>query len=343
MEKIFSVIVPIYKVEPFLEKCVDSILNQTFSDFELILVDDGSPDRCPEICDEYARKDSRVRVIHKKNGGLVNARNTGIGAAEGRYICYVDGDDWIDTTLLETVYQDAIVNHDPDMVIYGAVKKFSDRDEMLVDDLPEGLYVKEQLIQQVYPYMMYDSRKPFCKGLIFPVAWNKIYKRELLEKHYCENEKIRMGEDNAFVYECVWHSERIYISNKVLYFYNQLNAGSMVNSYDPNRFYNNQQLTSYMESRLGGLTPLLDQQLNAFKAYWLIMAVFHEVKNHRPLGESAAHIRKGIRSTGVLKGIQLAGLPLMAKGYVVLLRLHLYRLTLLASKVVNSRREGQKE
>ena len=95
MGLVYSVIVPIFKVEEYLGRCIDSILNQSFTNFELILVDDGSPDRCPEICEQYARIDDRVRVIHKTNGGLVSARNEGIRTAKGDYICYVDGDDWI--------------------------------------------------------------------------------------------------------------------------------------------------------------------------------------------------------------------------------------------------------
>ena len=108
----FSVVVPIYNVEKYLNKCVESILNQTYKDFELILVDDGSPDHCPEICDEYAERDARVRVIHKENEGLVAARNTGIKEAKGEYICYVDGDDWIANNLLETVWKKALKNYD---------------------------------------------------------------------------------------------------------------------------------------------------------------------------------------------------------------------------------------
>ena len=95
MELLFSVIVPIYKVEKYLPDCVNSILNQTYKDFELLLVDDGSPDNCPQMCDDFALKDSRIRVIHKKNGGLVSARNIGIKNAKGKYICYVDGDDTV--------------------------------------------------------------------------------------------------------------------------------------------------------------------------------------------------------------------------------------------------------
>ena len=91
-----SIIVPVYKVEQYINKCIDSILNQTFTDFELILVDDGSPDNCGKICDEYAQKDERVRVIHKENGGVSSARNLGIDEAKGEYVSFIDPDDWID-------------------------------------------------------------------------------------------------------------------------------------------------------------------------------------------------------------------------------------------------------
>ena len=340
MTPLFSVIVPIYKVEPYLKKCVDSILGQTFRDFELLLIDDGSPDGCPAICDAYAARDSRVRVIHKENGGLVNARNTGVRAAVGEYICYVDGDDWVAENLLETVYRKAVASFRPDMVVYSAVRQFADRQEQIPESVPEGLYPKEKLRAEVYPYMMYDCRKPFCNGLIFPVAWNKIYRRELLLPRCCTEERIRMGEDNAFTFECLYAAETVYFCDDILYYYNQLNSESMVHSYDAGRFENNQLLTAYMDERLGGKEPYLDEQLNAFKAYWLIMAVFHEVKSSRPIRLSAPHIREKIEATGVLKGVHLAGLPTMAKAFMLLLKLRLYRLTLLASALVNKKRES---
>lgn len=203
MELLFSVIVPIYKVEKYLPDCVNSILNQTYKDFELLLVDDGSPDNCPQMCDDFALKDSRIRVIHKKNGGLVSARNIGIKNAKGKYICYVDGDDTVDEKLLESIYKEILIKNNPDIIIFGIVKNFADHDEEIFCDLPDGLYDKKAMEEKVYPYMMYDNRKSFCKGLIFPAACNKIYSRKLLLEHYCRDDRIRMGEDNAFVYECV--------------------------------------------------------------------------------------------------------------------------------------------
>lgn len=113
-EKIISVIVPIYNVEPYLRKCVNSILNQTYQNLEVILVDDGSPDHCGEICDEYAQMDSRIKVIHKQNGGLSDARNAGIDAAHGEYIMFVDSDDYIAETMLQKLYR-ALVSYDAEM------------------------------------------------------------------------------------------------------------------------------------------------------------------------------------------------------------------------------------
>lgn len=105
-----SIIVPVYKVEQFLPRCIDSILNQTFTDFELILVDDGSPDNCGRICDEYAKKDSRIRVIHKENGGVSSARNIGINEAKGKYIMFCDSDDYVDNNWCETLYKEIVKN-----------------------------------------------------------------------------------------------------------------------------------------------------------------------------------------------------------------------------------------
>ena len=94
-----SIIVPIYKVEKYIRQCVDSIINQTYEDIEIILVDDGSPDNCPQICDDYAKTDSRVKVIHKENGGIMSARKAGLKVATGEYIGFVDGDDWIEADM----------------------------------------------------------------------------------------------------------------------------------------------------------------------------------------------------------------------------------------------------
>lgn len=328
MNRVFSVIVPIYKVEQYLHKCIDSILAQTFTDFELLLIDDGSPDNCPRICDEYAEKDDRVRVIHKINGGLVAARNSGVTAAKGKYICYVDGDDWISPKLLETIWNKVLSKITVDMVVYQGVRQFETRQVPLPEGPDEGLYDKERLKEEVYPYMMYDCRKPFCNGLIFPVAWNKVFRRELLLEHYCKEERIRMGEDNAFVFECLYEAKNVFFIKDSLYYYNQINIGSMTNNYDPNRFENNKYMVNYMVRNMGGKDPVIDNQLNAFKAYWVMMAVFHEVKCGRPLCSAKKHIASSIKVNRSIDDIDLKGLPISAQIFIILLKMKQYMLSL---------------
>ncbi|OOL43593.1 glycosyl transferase family 2, partial [Enterococcus faecium] len=119
-------IVPVYKVEKYLRKCVDSILAQTFTDFEVILVDDGSPDNSGKICDEYAEKDNRVRVIHKENGGLSSARNAGIDVARGKYLGFVDSDDYIDEDMYEILYENLKI-HDADISSVELIPFYGDR------------------------------------------------------------------------------------------------------------------------------------------------------------------------------------------------------------------------
>ena len=113
-----SIIIPIYNVERYLRQCIDSILAQTFTNFELLLIDDGSPDGCPAICDEYAEKDARIRVFHKPNGGVTSARNKGLDNAKGNWIIYIDGDDWIEPTYVEELYN-AAINNEADIAICG--------------------------------------------------------------------------------------------------------------------------------------------------------------------------------------------------------------------------------
>lgn len=168
MSKI-SVIVPIYNVEKYLDKCVSSIVGQTYSDIEIILVDDGSPDGCPAMCDEWEKRDSRIRVIHKENGGLSSARNAGLDVAGGEYISFVDSDDYISESMLEALLG-AIEKAGADICSCGIVNVYEDGRE-------EAWNIKD---------MIGDSEL-FLRGLYndsaVPVAaWNKLYKRELWSK-----------------------------------------------------------------------------------------------------------------------------------------------------------------
>lgn len=164
---IISIIVPVYNTEKFLSKCIESILNQTFKDFELILVDDGSLDLCPKICDEYAQKDARIKVIHKKNGGLSDARNAGIEAACGEYLGFVDSDDYIKENMYEVLYN-LISEYQADISICMAVSVDENSEPVWGGKATTAVFNGKDAL-----YAMIFERR-------FAVnSWNKLYKREL--------------------------------------------------------------------------------------------------------------------------------------------------------------------
>lgn len=171
MEKdLISVIVPVYKVEKYLEKCIESVLKQTYTNLQIILVDDGSPDNCGKICDEYAKKDSRIEVIHKANGGLSDARNVGISKAKGRYIGFVDSDDYIKEDMYE-ILLNLIKKYDADVSICNLYD---------VIDGNECIRNKENGIRE---YSRLDIlKKVLLDKNIQSYAWNKLYEKELFDE-----------------------------------------------------------------------------------------------------------------------------------------------------------------
>ncbi len=225
-----SVIVPIYKVEAYLRQCVDSILAQTYTDLDIVLVDDGSTDNCPAICDAYARQDARVQVVHKPNGGLMSARQAGLRVAKGDYVGFVDGDDWIEPDMYAR-FAAAIDRYTPDMALCEFYYAFADHNEPSTQHLQRAYYTKAQLAQEIYPTMLYHA--PYYSFGINPCCWSKVFKKKLLEQClYPVTPKVKIGEDAAFTYPCLLAAESLAYVDGCLYHYRN-NAQSMTNAYDP--------------------------------------------------------------------------------------------------------------
>lgn len=202
MEPLISVIVPVYNVEPYLHKCVDSILNQTYRNLEVILVDDGSPDGCPEICDEYAETDRRVRVIHKPNGGLSDARNAGMAVMNGAYLSFVDSDDLLPVNAIETLHRIA-VEENADLVI-GGHNRF--------EDVPVESSKAETFVKRWTPVeAMADMLKNGC------ASWARLYRRELHQSILFPVGEI--NEDEAIVLPLLEKCKTIAVTNAVVYHY----------------------------------------------------------------------------------------------------------------------------
>lgn len=208
MNPLISVIVPIYNVEKYLSKCIDSIINQTYKNLEIILVDDGSPDNCPKICDEYEKKDSRIKVIHKENGGLSDARNAGMKIAKGEYISFIDSDDFISENFINILYRNLSVSK---------------------CDIAECDIVK--FVEDENPVEQLSDKKPLVvdteKGLSMLIAenefhqyvTNKLYKSELIKGIYFEKGKLH--EDEFWTYRIFGRARSICKIYDVMYFYFQ--------------------------------------------------------------------------------------------------------------------------
>lgn len=225
-----SIIVPIYKVEKYLSKCVNSILNQTYKDLEIILVDDGSPDNCPHMCDAFAEKDSRIKVIHKQNGGLMSARQAGLRIATGEYVGFVDGDDWIEPEMYMHFYN-AVEKYHPDIIVSEFYFDFGNKKNVSRQKLSKPFYNKQEMIEDIYPVMLFQQ--PYYNFGIYPCCWSKIYKKELLEKClYRIPEEIKIGEDTAFTYPCLVKAHSLAYVDKPCYHYMDSRDGSMTSSYD---------------------------------------------------------------------------------------------------------------
>lgn len=209
MDKMVSVIIPVYKVEKYIFECLDSVINQTYTNLEIILVDDGSPDRCGEICDEYAKKDSRISVIHKENGGLSDARNKGLDVAKGKYIAFIDSDDFVSPVFIETMMK-VVEKFNVEFVAIKEERFFWDGDS--VDDLDnvpvidsiEVLDSKAALERMLYRNVAITTQLKLCSKEI----WNNIR----FPKGY-------LYEDVATTYKLFMYTSKVAIIGRPLYAY----------------------------------------------------------------------------------------------------------------------------
>ena len=214
MDDLISVIVPVYKVEAYLNHCVESIVNQTYINLEIILVDDGSPDRCPKMCDAWAERDKRIRVIHKENGGLSDARNAGIQIASGKYMGFVDADDWIAAEMYERLLN-VLRKDDSDIAACSVVMVWED------GDWEKLLTVKETALldsDQAEKALMEET-------LLKNPVWYKLYKTASVRD--IPFEKGKQHEDVYWSYQAVGKAQKVSIIDYVGYFYRQRTSSIM--------------------------------------------------------------------------------------------------------------------
>lgn len=221
---IISIIVPVFKSELYLKRCIDSILCQTFSDYELLLIDDGSTDLCPEICDEYAKKDERIRVIHKENAGVATARNSGLDIANGEYVTFVDSDDWIESDMYQSM-MDIAKKYECDVVMCDCVKDFDNRTEIYTHDIRSGYYNYEQLKKEYYPHLL------MMENVEYPATISNCL---LLLKHRLASryiDGVRFSEDLLFGAQILYEARSFYYMKGKCYYHYCMNPTSATHTF----------------------------------------------------------------------------------------------------------------
>ena len=223
-KKLVSVIVPIYRVEQYLNKCVDSIISQTYKNIEIILVDDGSPDSCGQMCDEYKKIDKRIKVIHKENGGLSDARNFGLEAATGEYICFVDSDDFVSELYVEKLLKTALKNK-TDIVACNFQYMDEKGKTWVRKEKREKIYSTKEAIKDIFTTNQ-DTEVMMC---------NKIYKRSLFIDNNIKFPVGKVHEDNFTTYKLYDKANKISLINDKLYYYLQRD-NSIMSTFNKKRF-----------------------------------------------------------------------------------------------------------
>jgi len=222
---LISILVPIYNVSEYLERCIDSIINQTYKNIEIILIDDGSTDASGKICDAYAQNDSRIVVIHKTNGGTVSARKAGTRKATGEYVICVDGDDWIEKDRVMNLVEQGIKYHTDMVYMDGHIREYRDNSVYCHGSLRRGFYSKQQVKDEILNKIA-STNHFYAKNVdIFLVVW--AFKRELIkEKQELIDDRISMGEDLICVCECLSKANSVFVIENGGYHYTQFRRDS---------------------------------------------------------------------------------------------------------------------
>lgn len=301
-DPMFSIIVPVYKTEAYLHQCVGSILGQTYQDFEVILVDDGSPDRSGAICDEYAANDDRVTVVHKENGGLVSARKAGMAACRGKYVVNVDSDDYVAPDLLARVAE-VIQAHCPNVVMFDLMRFSEDGQTPLKNLLPNGLYTGADM-ETIRANLIQDGNGE--QTLLYNLCAMAVERTRYIPHQSAVPESISRGEDLVVSTPLLASCETVYIMDYFGYFYRS-NPTSIMNTFRVSEIDQIKQLVSYMSERMGAA---YEQKLDVYTLThyfdFLDRAMLRGYKTYRQIirqtydEELTARIRRA-RTTGGLK------------------------------------------
>ena len=283
MKEKISVIIPVYQVESYLKKCIDTVIEQTYQNIEIILIDDGSKDNCPQICEEYAQKDTRIKVIHKENEGLSEARNVGIENATGEYLFFVDSDDWVDTDILGHLYK-IMLDTKSDIVECQYEKAYQER--TIAKQEKETVQVIEA--KQALENLITES----CGNHV--VTWNKLYKKEIFSG--IRFPKGKLHEDEFTTYKLLYQANCIAVTSLKLYYYRQRENSIITTKFG----YKRLDIIQAFEEKLEFYQEKGEMQLYRLeiaKFLYILMYCYYYAKKSKLEKDTIKNIKKKYRKT----------------------------------------------
>lgn len=320
-----SVIVPVYNVEQYLKRCVNSILKQTEENIEIILVDDGSLDLCPQLCDEFAAKDNRIKVIHQENVGLGMARNSGLEIASGEFVMFVDSDDYIIPNAIEILYHIAKKNN-ADTVLAGYYRKnITKINECFLPFKDECFEGKAEIINNILINMLGSPPDYYDDIFLKRSVWGNLYSLKLLKKNnilFCSERKF-ISEDLIFDIEYYPNTNKVAVSNKLIYYY-CVNGESLTLSYNKDRFNKQIVLFHELKRRAKKLNLNIDERLDRSFIGNARQCIYSEVEHCNPIQamKGISLICKNKELKKILKTYHSSAMPFRQKVFQVLMQMN---------------------
>lgn len=315
-----SIVVPVYNVEKYLDKCVSSIVNQTLKDLEIILVDDGSTDSCGMLCDAWAEKDSRIAVYHKPNGGLMSAWKYGVRKASGDLVGFVDSDDWVDSDMYEKMLA-AANETGADMVCAAFVREFEDgRQSFETNYLEPGFYSREQILTEISPYL-FISQKHHDR-ILYPSRWSKVFKRELLLSVLADcDESVTIGEDLLVFFSCLQLAGGIFVMDGFCPYHYRIISTSMIQAFSSTK-YEKIDILRQTLLRLNDKYNTYDYRTQIYTDY---LALYFRAMENQILSAADANLIKSLRKSfsadSIQEAISLADQSMLSRKHRMYLQL----------------------
>lgn len=331
-----SVVVPVYNVEKYLNRCVKSIQNQTLKEIEIILVNDGSTDHSGAMCDEFATLDERIQVIHKENGGLTSAWKAGVERAQSDFVGFVDSDDWIDLDMFEKLYEKAVETN-ADLTICGLVYEFEDgvtKSKTESSKLVGKLYERKEIESKIFPTLLSDGS--FFGRTIQPARVTKLYKRQIILDNikYC-SDRVSIGEDLQLTFPVLCDAKRVLMIENYFPYHYWINANSMTGKHDENYVGKiaetmNQLLNISVQKNVFDFST---QIINDFLCL-TILGIKNEIMRNYKAGFSKVikNLKKIFNMPEVREAIETYDMPKLSmaeKIYIQLIKYRLYRICFL--------------